>query len=543
MPLAAGHSKETVSANIAELVKAGHPQKQAVAIAMHKAGLSHDEAILFADGCECCDPIELNLRIASLLEHQTSSHTRDFAGYYAPEKIGQTREVTPEGFLICKGVAIARTGEQMYGSHELPELEPNGNGMIIVSRAPEDVFSDTTLASFEGKPVVMNHPADGVNADNWKDLAVGHVQNVRRGEGIEDDLILGDLLIKEADAIAYINEHLPDISSGYNAEYVQTEPGKAKQTNIIGNHVAALVGVRGRAGMRVAFRDSLGVDSMAQPTKAFWRNLRVSLMGLGIKTSDAEKLQENLEESMQDEGGEELFKKVMDRLDSIDADLKAVKDRNAARDAKYAKDEADAKDAADAKAAKDAQDAADRAAKDAEGKKEEKEYKEKEETGDTLLEAEGPGNILNLGKTWTGAMTGDSTSEPVLQAVVSRAEILAPGISKPTADAIRGNRGTVLAAFMRAALADHAKTDEGKANLRAFLVGDAAGVESLKGSHLVGVFNGVSQLARVRNNRVVAKGGTVVRGKVTGDFSRPKTGEEINKTNADFWDKQKRSAR
>jgi hypothetical protein len=38
MPLAKGKSKKTIGANIAEMMRAGHPQDQAVAAAMRKAG-------------------------------------------------------------------------------------------------------------------------------------------------------------------------------------------------------------------------------------------------------------------------------------------------------------------------------------------------------------------------------------------------------------------------------------------------------------------------------------------------------------------------
>ena len=41
MPLAKGYSPETISKNIAELIKAGHDQKQAIAIALRVARESH----------------------------------------------------------------------------------------------------------------------------------------------------------------------------------------------------------------------------------------------------------------------------------------------------------------------------------------------------------------------------------------------------------------------------------------------------------------------------------------------------------------------
>lgn len=46
MPLKEGSSDETISANIAELVKAGHDPKQAAAIAYREAGRSNQEATM-----------------------------------------------------------------------------------------------------------------------------------------------------------------------------------------------------------------------------------------------------------------------------------------------------------------------------------------------------------------------------------------------------------------------------------------------------------------------------------------------------------------
>ena len=86
---------------------------------------------------------------------------------------------TPEGFLICKDVPIARTGEQEYLARELM-LDGDPERPVTVQRRPEDVFAPAALASFEGKPVTDGHPPESVGAENYAAYAKGHVQNVRR---------------------------------------------------------------------------------------------------------------------------------------------------------------------------------------------------------------------------------------------------------------------------------------------------------------------------------------------------------------------------
>ena len=69
-----------------------------------------------------------------------------------------------------------------------------------------------------------------VNPENWKELAVGHLQNVRRGTGDQSDLMLADLIVKDENAIQLIEDGLREVSCGYDAEYEQTEPVKPSRS-------------------------------------------------------------------------------------------------------------------------------------------------------------------------------------------------------------------------------------------------------------------------------------------------------------------------
>ena len=89
---------------------------------------------------------------------------------------------TVEGFLICRNVPIARTGEMEYLESEL-KLEGDCSKVVKVYRSPEEVFSKEALSSFEGKPVTEEHPPDLLTPDTYSIYATGPAQKVRRGDG------------------------------------------------------------------------------------------------------------------------------------------------------------------------------------------------------------------------------------------------------------------------------------------------------------------------------------------------------------------------
>jgi hypothetical protein len=175
--------------------------------------------------------------------------------YFTPVKISENISETPEGFLICIGVPIARTGEMIYGDGETP-VEADKKGRVILTRDEKEVFRPETMASFEGKPLTIGHPSEFVGPDNWKHLAKGVIQNVRRGKDDMKDSLIADLLITDALAINLVKNGLREVSCGYEADYEQTGDGKGSQSNIIGNHLALVD--EGRAGPDYAINDHKG---------------------------------------------------------------------------------------------------------------------------------------------------------------------------------------------------------------------------------------------------------------------------------------------
>jgi hypothetical protein len=423
--------------------------------------------------------------------------THDRMGILTVESLSANQEFTPEGFLLCKNVPIARTGDQLYTADEIG-LEARGDGLVKIQRDADEVFKETTISSFEGKPVTIDHPnGTDVNPSNWRDLTVGIVQNVRRGSGIEDDLLLADLLITDQRGIDSVKNGLKEVSCGYDADYQQIELGLGKQANIMGNHVALVE--RGRAGARCSIRDKEIV--MSKPNSLLAK-LRKFL------DSEAEKMAEE-EKATKDED-----------LEAEEGEMKTEdEDPNEARFAALEQGHAEIMKQLSAISAAMTEDEDPEMDPGEEKTMDEDLEEEKTEDSGDLTEAETAESNIDA-----GAKTFDS-----MKNVISRAEILAPGIKMPSGDSMK-NSG-VRENLMRKALGVALENPNVKDMVKPLLLGKQLG--KLTGDSLKVAFNGASELIKVHNN---AKG---IRNSVsTKDFGGTMTPAAINQRNREYWKKK-----
>jgi hypothetical protein len=136
-----------------------------------------------------------------------------------------------------------------------------------VLRDAEQVFDQRAAHSFIGKPITDDHPHEAVNAGNWKDHARGTVMGAKWEEG---GYLAFDLLLTDAAAIQAVDGGKRELSNGYSStlqfgDYTAADGTKcqARQTNIVGNHIAIVD--RGRAGPDCRIVDAATCDAAPQP--------------------------------------------------------------------------------------------------------------------------------------------------------------------------------------------------------------------------------------------------------------------------------------
>lgn len=405
--------------------------------------------------------------------------------FFVKGHLGAKRSLTPEGFLVCHDVPIARVGQQIYAACEVP-VEPNMVGEIFIDRPADEVFRDETVSSFNGKPVTIHHPDEFVGPGNWRDLAKGVTMNARAGQGIDQDVILADLLLTDSEAIRLVNEDgIREVSAGYEADYEQIEPGRGVQRNIIANHVALVA--MGRCGSRCAIGDE---DMARKPTwmdriRSAFKSKDEAAMEEALKdapTNDADGDYEDEEEEKSKTGDSAVLAAIAGlgkRMDTMDARITALatKDESHEEEGKTEDDDEDEDD----------------------------------------------------GKTKDAAMKR-------FRDAVSRAEILAPGLRLPTTDA-KSSAKTIDAAIcqcQRRALATAYATDAGKQAIDPFLGGAEPTFDAMGPADLNPIFVGASEIIRARNNLAGVR-----QTATTTDFGKqPITPAALNAKHKAFWSGQ-----
>ena len=167
--------------------------------------------------------------------------------FLVSEKLGPHKYKTPEGYLVCVDAILARTGTQEYRRRELfGDACDDPDEVVFVDRKAEEVFSDKTMASFENKPICIEHPDSTVNAENYNELSVGFVRDIRRGEDNGVPVMMGTLVITDKEAVEAVERgEYKELSCGYDCDI--TDEPSPQQRNIRGNHVALCK--QGRAGI------------------------------------------------------------------------------------------------------------------------------------------------------------------------------------------------------------------------------------------------------------------------------------------------------
>lgn len=143
---------------------------------------------------------------------------------------------TEEGYLVDHPI-VTSCGIFEY-------INPDGS-IRRELRLPENVFSETSLKTYKGKPIIITHDAGVVNKENVDREQVGTILS----EGYRDkEDVRAEIIIHNTDAMK--QRGFKELSLGYNLDLIEQpgtwngEPYDAIQTNIVINHLALVASAR-----------------------------------------------------------------------------------------------------------------------------------------------------------------------------------------------------------------------------------------------------------------------------------------------------------
>lgn len=230
MPLLEGHSAETRSKNIAELIHSGYPPKQAEAIAYKKSGEDEESA----------------------------------------------RMPDENGWIEIKGNPISKVGVFEYLGAQIDDsLVPDK--VYNVFRPEEELADQACIDSFKLVPWTDDHEMLGAFGTPAEQKGIHGVV----GEDVyfEDGYLKGNLKIFSEKLSDLIKKGKKELSIGYRCLYDLTSgvyQGKrydAIQRKLRGNHLASVD--EGRSGHDVAVLDKKDIFKITLDTKGFNMNEKI----------------------------------------------------------------------------------------------------------------------------------------------------------------------------------------------------------------------------------------------------------------------------
>lgn len=417
--------------------------------------------------------------------------------FFTVQQIGPTRALTPEGYLLCREVKLGRTGKMVYGPDETP-VTTGPNGFVEIDREADEVFDADSIASALGKPLVDDHPEKDVSPLTWRLHARGVILNPHRGEGDDSDFLVGDVLVTDDSAIRAINGGKVELSCGYDAEYIELEPGRGKQTDIVYNHFALVD--RGRCGPRCAIGDKRTEIEMRTLDKrrSAWDRVRAAFAAKDAK---------EFEEAVKDAESEEEEKEAKEKKDKAKDEEggSAVHIHVPGEDAEMGKRmealEAGHKELADSM--KGVKDSLDKLLADGDGKgKDGKNKDDAAEAANTKLEGSlgleaPPGTGDKAGKAKDSMYLGESFQE-----TIAIAEVLAPGIRIPTYDRASEPKKTydAICGLRREALELAYNQPDTRGMIIDVLGGRDMNLKTMDGDAVRPIFRAVGALKKAANN-------------------------------------------
>ncbi len=281
MPLKAGSSQETISHNIAEMIRAGHPPDQAKAAAYRKARgedeieVEDAEIDVEADDCERLtraqvakiqhthagdeDEIEVEADCSATDSAPPASLALDRSTRRVVFAFDRSmRRSDLDQHLHVENVNISKANVCPYLGSEIPDsialgLDPLKTYMLY--RDPAELAA--AAPTYENKPLMVTHIAVSAGAPQ-KYYIAGTVSNVR----FEAPYLKADIAVWDGEAIKGIEDETKrEISCGYRYKADMT-PGTAPDgskfdgimRSLIANHIALVEA--GRAGSDVMVADA-----------------------------------------------------------------------------------------------------------------------------------------------------------------------------------------------------------------------------------------------------------------------------------------------